>query len=290
MIEKDECPRAILRSRFAISTTCGVCRPSSSNDDPGAICRRVYKLNDPVACRGASLVPPKGLDASRDMEAKAWNYERVECPHDSPEACPWWEERAEHRRRELAGHLEWMGFPRSNRHPEAELLPADIAESVLRYVRDHRRTRKKPNVVIAGPVGAGKTTVAAYLVGELGGRARLVTAVDLFDGLRHEVPEGLRSDRILVVDDLGTEIASPVALLNWHRVVDERYNEGLATIVTTNAEDVDSLFQDERTRSRFMARCEVWRTTRKDVRRWMEEREEKARREADVNAGNGEDG
>ena len=47
-------------------------------------------------------------------------------------------------------------------------------------------------------------------------------------------------------------------------------------IVTTNVEDVDALFHDERTRSRFMARCEVWRTERGDMRRWIEERAREA--------------
>lgn len=274
MIEKGECPREVLRRRFAIGQTCDVC----GRTEP--LCRVVYEMNVPSQCGGGRRIPPECPDGGRDMDAPYWRYAFDPCPHDSPEACPWWDERREYRRQRLASWLESVGFPRSNRYPEAELLPSDIAAEVLRYVREYGERKMKTNVVIAGPVGAGKTSACAYLMAELdGGYARLVPAADLFDGLQHSIDEELLTIDILVVDDLGTEIATPVALQRWHRIVDRRYDEGLATIVTTNVDDVASLFHDERTRSRFMARCEVWRTGRGDVRPWVEAEAERARRE-----------
>jgi len=294
MIEKDECRRAILRERHEFCKACGRCGEGDGRPSARRCTARHCSVNDPKRCRGAWERPPK---VELSPERSYVNYAAfqdyhvdVPCEHDSAEACPWWPEREEHQRQNRARWLGDDGFPLSNRYPDPELLPPDIAGDVLRYVREFEGRERKANVVISGPVGAGKTSTSAHVVAELRKDAHLVPAADLFDGLQKQIDSDLRTVDILIVDDLGTEIVTPVSLQNWHRIVDERYDRGLATIVTTNVEDVDSLFQDERTRSRFMARCEVWRTTRKDVRRWMEERDERARREAEVDAADGDDG
>jgi DNA replication protein DnaC len=129
-------------------------------------------------------------------------------------------------------------------------------------------------VAIVGPVGSGKTTAAAYVVAVVGD-GRLIDAHELFERIHteHRLYGELATTSVLVVDDLGTEMASEIALVTWHRLVDERYNEGRPIVVTTNLENLGDLFVDERTRSRFMANLRVWRTERGDLRPLMERQE-----------------
>ncbi len=300
MISKNECMRYRLSRPYEDRAKQGRCPEESRWAEPAEslFCDVrytdiAYQLpstmsyeNRPSWCDGEWFVPPEGDHGESRIDATSREYVGHKCPFNSADDCPWWEERLGFHLEQRAGDLSAVGFPNSNLYPEAELLPPEIAEKALCYVRDSLKRPMMSNVVIVGPVGAGKTSVAAYLVAEpgwdptaailgapiadLASKALMLSADDLFERLNEQVEKRLLEVPLLIVDDLGTEMASPIGVRNWHRVVDRRYNDKLPIIVTTNASDVDSLFSDERTRSRFMARCEVWRTERGDLRPWIE--------------------
>lgn len=106
--------------------------------------------------------------------------------------------------------------------------------------------------ILAGPVGTGKTTIAArclravYRSGRwddadsptrwIHGSARLVRFADLRRRVFAREPiQGLERVSLLVIDDV-----SPIPESAWfvhdelHALVDARWSDGLATIVTTN--------------------------------------------------------
>jgi DNA replication protein DnaC len=115
------------------------------------------------------------------------------------------------------------------------------------------RLDERPNLIISGPVGAGKTFLAASLYHDLTGPERLVPCLWLAVApLLQEVKRGFRDDDIrrrteelidlsktvpvLFLDDLGKNHGR--ADSSWmeeqlYEIVDARYREELPTILTT---------------------------------------------------------
>jgi DNA replication protein DnaC len=103
-------------------------------------------------------------------------------------------------------------------------------------------------LTLIGPYGVGKTHLAAAISHEVLGRGQnvLFTVVpDLLDHLRatfgpqstvsyDERFEFLRSVSLLILDDLGTESATPWAREKLYQLINHRYNYRLPTVVTTN--------------------------------------------------------
>jgi DNA replication protein DnaC len=105
-------------------------------------------------------------------------------------------------------------------------------------------------LLLIGGYGCGKTHLAAAIANEAldrGVTPLFVTVPDLLDHLRATFapssPEGyserfqrVRSSRLLILDDLGTENASPWALEKLFQILNYRYMSRLPTVITTNQE------------------------------------------------------
>jgi len=134
-----------------------------------------------------------------------------------------------------------------------ELDPAK-AENLKRAYEFARRFARQPQDWIAffGTFGCGKTHLAAAVANEVTARgepALFVVVPDLLDHLRASfnpsslTPYDKRFDEIrkaplLVLDDLGTESATPWAEEKLYQLFNYRYNARLPTIITM-AKDVE---------------------------------------------------
>lgn len=100
-------------------------------------------------------------------------------------------------------------------------------------------------LVLEGSVGCGKTHLAYAIAAQALERGKAVyvdTAPDLLDALRAGYKAEdfdtrfahLRDVALLVIDDLGTENQSPWAVEKLYQVINYRYTNRLALVVTTN--------------------------------------------------------
>ena len=121
-------------------------------------------------------------------------------------------------------------------------------------------------LLLTGPYGSGKTHLAAaignYQTG-LGFPPLMVSVPDLLDHLRATFNpnssvtldrrfEEIRTTRLLILDDLGTQSATPWAREKLYQLFNHRYNAELPTVITTAStpDELDprlySRMQDER--------------------------------------------
>ena len=119
-----------------------------------------------------------------------------------------------------------------------------------RCVEDAESFAKDPQgwLVLIGSSGCGKTHIAAAIANrclELGTPALFVVMPDLLDHLRaayrpdadvtyDELFEQVRNAPVLILDDLGTQSATPWAEEKLFQIINERFNERLPTVITTN--------------------------------------------------------
>ncbi len=160
-------------------------------------------------------------------------------------------------------HLERMTF--DSFIPDGHGL-SDRQRQSLRLAFDRAFTfARKPQgwLLLRGGYGCGKTHLAAAIANECLSRGRPVLFVnvpDLLDHLRStygpssevsfdERFEEIRDAPVLILDDLGTQNATPWAQEKLYQIFNHRYNAQLPTVVTTN-QDLEDI--DPRLRSRLL--------------------------------------
>lgn len=102
-------------------------------------------------------------------------------------------------------------------------------------------------LLLMGGYGTGKTHLAAAIANEvvsLGVETLFLTVPDLLDWLRMSYGsqettyesrfEEIRNIRFLVLDDLGTQNATPWAREKLYQIINHRYTQRLPTLITTN--------------------------------------------------------
>ncbi len=122
-------------------------------------------------------------------------------------------------------------------------------------------------LLLMGSYGCGKTHLAAAIANEvvsLGVETLFLTVPDLLDWLRYSFGsedtsyesrfEEIKNVRLLVLDDLGTQNATPWAREKLFQIINHRYTQRLPTVITTN---VDLSEIDERVSSRLQDRSLV---------------------------------
>ena len=133
--------------------------------------------------------------------------------------------------------------------------------------------RDRPDgwLLLLGPCGVGKTHLAVAAAVERQSRGDDVffaTVADLLDQLRGTFSEDspiahadlmqrIRTSRLLVLDDMGSERHTPFAEDKLFQIVNHRYEERLPTIVTTSVFPVDLDDMRPRIASRLLDRMVV---------------------------------
>lgn len=177
-------------------------------------------------------------------------------------------EAAERARKGLTSWLESIGVPTRFR---GEPDPALVPEALRTWASGFPRSLTDANALLCGPVGAGKTYAAAYLlracyragrVEEAGGarfewrcpKALFADAVDLVAAMYRDeaaLIAAARSVDLLVVDDWGSTYEHEWSLTGFDRLVTRRHGALLATVVTTNVEPGDFAARYPRAASRL---------------------------------------
>ncbi|CAN5366877.1 ATP-binding protein [soil metagenome] len=233
-------------------------------------------INIPITPRGA--VPHATEPIHRCPICKDAGYFRLEVPIDHPQfgqlhKCSCRREIEEVRKADQLLEL-------SNLHMMSH-LNFDTFDSTVPGVEDAYITAQEfaadPDgwVLFKGSIGSGKTHLAIAIALEIIRRhdtpVLFMVVPDLLDHLRStfdpnsgtgydERFEQVRTSPILILDDLGTENATPWAREKLYQIFNYRYNERLPIIVTTNAElrpgaggrASSSNTIDERIRSRLL--------------------------------------
>lgn len=159
---------------------------------------------------------------------------------------------------------------------EGDRLPVEEQKSLEKAFRTAQAFAENPFgwLVFTGTYGCGKTHLAAAIANYRAGLEReplFVVVPDLLDHLRStfgpnsnvtydELFEEVRSVPLLVLDDLGTQSATPWAREKLYQILNHRYVAGLPTVITT-ANSIDEV--DPRIRSRMLdtRRCSIYAIT-----------------------------
>jgi DNA replication protein DnaC len=147
-----------------------------------------------------------------------------------------------------------------------ESLKTDEIKSLEKALKTAQTFAKKPRgwLVFTGPYGCGKTHLAAaianYRAG-LGDPPLFVMVPDLLDHLRAAFSpnsgtsydrrfDEVRTAPLLVLDDMGSQSATPWAKEKLYQLLNYRYNAELPTIITVAVDMLKDV--DERIRTRML--------------------------------------
>jgi len=153
-------------------------------------------------------------------------------------------------------------------------LPRDEEENLKRAfdtARDFAENLPREWLVFTGTYGCGKTHLAAAIANycvEKGHPVLFVVVPDLLDHLRATFSpqstvtfdqrfEEVRRAPLLILDDLGTESATPWAREKLYQIFDYRYNARLPTVITTVV-NVDEWDPRLRSRALDISRCTIF--------------------------------
>jgi len=172
-------------------------------------------------------------------------------------------------------------------------LPAEERANLKKAVELCRGYAQRPEdwLVLTGEYGCGKTHLAAAIANEQVRRGEPVLFVvvpDLLDHLRATYSpdspvrfdkrfEEVRRAPLLVLDDLGTQSASPWAQEKLYQLFNHRYNARLPTIITTSLE-IEQVDPRLRTRMLDLGRCTVFAILAPSYRGTSQRRAERAGR------------
>lgn len=150
----------------------------------------------------------------------------------------------------------------------AEKLPPEEQKSLQKALKSAHAFSEKPKgwLVFEGTYGSGKTHLAAAIANyraELGDPPLFVMVADLLDHLRAAFGpnsgisydrrfEEVRTASLLVLDDLGSQSATPWAREKLHQLLNYRYNAELPTVITVAKENLDQAMVDERIVTRML--------------------------------------
>ena len=166
-------------------------------------------------------------------------------------------------------------------------LPAEERANLRKVFDQCRSYAKDPEgwLVLSGPYGCGKTHLAAAIANArvaAGRPALFVVVPDLLDHLRATFSpssqvrfdkrfEEVKCTPLLVLDDLGTESASPWAQEKLYQLFNHRYNARLPTVITM-AQPVGEVEPRLRTRMLDLGRCTVFAILAPSYRRTPQRR------------------
>lgn len=187
----------------------------------------------------------------------------------------------DHELSSLTWHLD-QTFESFDPRPD---LPRETHENLKRALALARAYAANPEgwLILTGACGCGKTHLAAAIANHyqgVSGRAALFVFVpDLLDHLRATFnPQSavsydtrfdeVRNAPLLILDDLGTESATPWAREKLYQVFNHRYNAKLPTVITM-ARTLENLSQaDPRMAARMadVSRCTVFAIEAPDYR------------------------
>jgi DNA replication protein DnaC len=152
-------------------------------------------------------------------------------------------------------------------------LPKEEADNLREAVEIAQRFAESPEGWLAflGEYGCGKTHLAAAIANQRVDKqhpALFVVVPDLLDHLRATFNpqssvsfdkrfEEIRRVPLLVLDDLGTESATPWAREKLYQIFDYRYNANLPTVITT-AINIEKLDPRLATRMLDVSRCHLF--------------------------------
>jgi DNA replication protein DnaC len=161
----------------------------------------------------------------------------------------------------------------SFQHTNVAGLPRDAVARVRHYVDTlDERLQAGDGLWISGSIGSGKTwlamLVARYAI-ERGQAVAVYSVPRLLSEIRRtydgegtttlDLLDQLTEVTLLVLDDVGTERTNPWVLEQLYSIINERWQEQKAIVVTTNLVDVDELRAQigPRTVSRLHEMCDL---------------------------------
>ncbi len=136
-----------------------------------------------------------------------------------------------------------------------EMSPRENIMRVFDFCSEYARHfgEGSPSLLITGSPGTGKTFLCSCIAGKASERASVVygSAVDVFSRLEEEkfgrAPEGAQEELrryrmcdLLILDDLGSEMTTPVTTSSLYALLSRRLTEGKKTVVAS-ALSVDEL-------------------------------------------------
>ena len=155
-------------------------------------------------------------------------------------------------------------------------------ENVCAYLKHYADnfTPASKSLLMIGKTGLGKTHLSLAVANRVLDRGFNVyydSAQGIMDRLEkdhfgrgardEELQEDLYQSDLLVIDDLGTEMVTSFTLAALYQLINERINDGLPTICSTNLTPAElEAVYSQRLTSRLLGTCDVLQFYGRDVR------------------------